>query len=473
MWNHDLGLIGLAVMGENLVLNMERRGFTVAVYNRTVGRVDEFIRGRAAGKQIKGCRSVEELVASLKPPRKVMVMVKAGPAVDQLLDQLVPLLERGDVVIDGGNSHFVDTRRRAGALEKRGLNFIGAGVSGGEAGALLGPSIMPGGSSAAWPVVQPIFQAIAASVDGAPCCDWIGPDGAGHFVKMIHNGIEYGDMQMICEAYWLMKQGLGLSDSELATIFEEWNNGELNSYLVEITSHILRRREGTNGSPVLDVILDVAGQKGTGRWTSETSLDLGVPAPTIASAVFARFMSALKDERVAASTVLSGPTGAVDGAEGGFVDMVRGALYASKICSYAQGFQTVGRASDHYGWEIAPGKLALLWRGGCIIRARFLNKISEAYETTPTLANLMLAPHFKEEMERRQTAWRSAIAVAVKAGIAIPAFSSALAYFDSYRAARLPASLLQAQRDYFGAHTYERTDQPRGMFFHTEWLEEG
>ena len=469
MWNHDLGLIGLAVMGENLVLNMAGRGFRVAVYNRTLARVDEFVRGRGAGGNIKGCRSVEELVASLRRPRKVMAMVKAGQPVDELFEQLVPLLEKGDVLIDGGNSHFQDTRRRACALEKRGLLYVGAGVSGGEAGALLGPSIMPGGSIDAWPIVQPIFQAIAARVDDAPCCNWVGPDGAGHFAKMVHNGIEYGDMQMICEAYWLLSQGLGLSDEELAEVFADWNRGELNSYLVEITSHILRRRDEASGRPILDVVLDVAGQKGTGKWTIEASLDLGVAAPTIASAIFARFVSALKDERVAASRVLAGPAGRHRGNPKHFCNMVRDALYASKICSYAQGFQLIATASARYGWDIDVGSLALIWRGGCIIRAHFLNKLSEAFGSTSGLANLLLAPYFRDEVEKRQEAWRGAVIDAVATGVAVPAFSSALAYFDSYRAQRLPANLLQAQRDYFGAHTYERVDRPRGEFFHTDW----
>ncbi|MBN1294174.1 MAG: decarboxylating NADP(+)-dependent phosphogluconate dehydrogenase [Candidatus Latescibacteria bacterium] len=467
----DIGLIGLAVMGENLVLNMESRGYSVAVFNRTVSKVDDFINGGAKGKNIKGCHSVEELVASLKSPRKVMLMVKAGKPVDDFIELVLPHLDKGDIIIDGGNSHFPDTIRRTKYIESKGLLYIGTGVSGGEEGALKGPSIMPGGSHAAWSHVKPIFQAIAAKVaDGTPCCEWVGNNGAGHYVKMCHNGIEYGDMQMICEAYLLMKEMLGMKPAEMHQVFAEWNKGELDSYLIEITRDILGKTDPETGKPMVDIILDTAGQKGTGKWTSQSALDLGIPAQTIAEAVFARTMSAIKEERVAASKVLTGPKPSYSGDKKELIEMIRKALYASKICSYAQGYQLMRAAAVEYGWKLDFGNIALLWRGGCIIRAQFLGKIKEAFDKKPDLPNLLLDPYFKNVIDQNQQAWRKVIALAVENGISIPAFSSALAYYDGYRNERLPANLLQAQRDYFGAHTYERTDKPRGEFFHTEWL---
>ncbi len=469
----DIGLIGLAVMGENLVLNMAGRGYSVAVYNRTVSKVDEFAAGRADGKSVTGCRSVEQLVGTLKKPRKVMMMVKAGRPVDDLIEQLLPFLDDGDVVIDGGNSHFSDSERRSSYLKEKGLLYIGTGVSGGEEGALNGPSIMPGGAAEAWPLVKPIFQSIAAvAPDGSPCCEWVGNGGAGHFVKMVHNGIEYGDMQMICEAYALMDRVLGLSPKEMGEIFGRWNDAELNSYLIEITRDIMGVEDPETGKPLLDVILDTAGQKGTGRWTSQAALDLGVPAQTIAEAVFARTLSALKEERVAAAEKLGDSGTRVADDRSGFVANIRQALYASKICSYAQGFQLMRAASEQYGWDLKFGEIALMWRAGCIIRARFLDVIKEAFDATPDLANLLLAPYFVGAVEENQYGWRRVVARAVSMGVPVPAFSSALAYYDGYRSARLPANLLQAQRDYFGAHTYERVDKPRGEFFHTDWLAE-
>ena len=469
----DIGLIGLAVMGENLILNMERNGFAVAVYNRTVSKVDQFINGRAKGKNIVGCHSIDELVANLKKPAKVMLMVKAGQAVDDFIELLLPHLEPGDIIIDGGNSHFPDTIRRTRSLESKGYLFIGTGVSGGEEGALWGPSVMPGGSAQAWPHVKPIFQAIAAKVaDGSPCCEWVGGDGAGHFVKMVHNGIEYGDMQMISEAYWLLKKA-GLSQRELTQVFTKWNKGELDSYLIQITAEIMAKKDEDTNKYMLDVILDAAGQKGTGKWTSIAALDLGVPAQTVAEAVFARAMSAIKEERVAAAQVLKGPQTRFSGDKKTFIEMVRRALYASKICSYAQGFQLMAAAAAEYKWELHYGQIALMWREGCIIRAQFLGKIKEAFDRNPQLQNLLMDPYFKKIIESNQAAWRTVIAKAVKMGIPIPAFSSALAYFDGYRSERLPANLLQAQRDYFGAHTYERVDQPRGKWFHTNWTGRG
>ncbi len=471
----DIGLVGLAVMGENLVLNMESKGFSVAVFNRTVTRVDEFISGRGKGKNIVGCHSVEELVAKLKRPRKVMLMVKAGAPVDAFIDQVMPHLEQGDIIIDGGNSHFPDTIRRTKMLEEKGLLYIGTGVSGGEEGALLGPSIMPGGSSAAWPAVKPIFQAISAKVeDGSPCCEWVGDDGAGHYVKMVHNGIEYGDMQMICEAYNLMKNILGMSAAEMHEVFTDWNKGELDSYLIEITRDILSTIDPETGKPVVDVILDTAGQKGTGKWTSTSALDLGAPAPTIAEAVFARCLSAIKEERVAASKVLSGPEKSSCSGEcdrQAFIEDIRKALYASKVCSYAQGYQLLKLAAADYGWSLNYGEIALMWRGGCIIRARFLGDIKAAFDKNPQLSNLLLDDFFKQIIDDCQTSWRKVVAAAAMNGVPVPAFSSALAYYDSLRSEVLPANLLQAQRDYFGAHTYERVDQPRGKFFHTTWTE--
>ncbi len=474
MAKQNIGLIGLAVMGENLVLNMEDHGFSVAVFNRTTNKVDDFINTRAKGKNIKGCHSIEELMDSLEKPRKVMLMVKAGKPVDDFIELLIPHLDRGDIVIDGGNSQFVDSIRRTNYLQEKGFLFIGTGVSGGEEGALKGPSIMPGGSPDAWPHVKPIFQAIAAKVDdGSPCCEWVGSDGAGHFVKMVHNGIEYGDMQMICEAYALMEKGLGMSADEMHDVFAEWNQGELDSYLIEITRDIMAKKEDATGRSMIDVILDTAGQKGTGKWTSQEALDLGIPAMTIAEAVFARTMSAIKAERVAASKELSGPAALFEGHRAEVVEMIRQALYASKICSYAQGFQLMRAAAQEHNWKLNFGEIALMWRGGCIIRAQFLGKIKEAFDKEPHLANLLLSPYFKQAIEKNQDAWRQVIVMAVRAGIPVPAFSSALAYYDGYRSERLPANLLQAQRDYFGAHTYERVDKPRGEFFHTNWTGRG
>jgi 6-phosphogluconate dehydrogenase len=469
-----IGLVGLAVMGENLILNMESKGFTVACYNRTVSKVEDFVAGRARGKEIVGAHSVEELVEVLARPRRVMLMVKAGKPVDDFIEQLLPHLDEGDIIIDGGNSFFGDTIRRTRYVEEKGLLYIGTGVSGGEEGALHGPSIMPGGSPEAWPHVKPIFQAIAAKVaDGTPCCDWVGRDGAGHYVKMVHNGIEYGDMQMIAESYFLMKHLLGMTPAEMHEVFEEWNEGELNSYLIEISGEILAHVDDETGQPMVDVILDTAGQKGTGKWTSQSALDMGTPAPTVAEAVFARFMSAIKEERVAASKELEGPVPAYEGDRAAMIEEIRQALYASKICSYAQGFQLMRAAAGEYGWDLDFGGIALLWREGCIIRAQFLERIKEAYDEDPGLANLLLAGYFRQAIDRSQGAWRRVVAVAVENGIPVPAFSSALAYYDGYRNARLPANILQAQRDYFGAHKYERVDKPRGEFFHTDWTGQG
>ena len=469
----DIGLIGLAVMGENLVLNMERNGFTVAVFNRHTEKVDNFVNGRGKGKNFIGCHSIEELCANLAAPRKIMLMVKAGKAVDELTAQLLPYLDKGDIIIDGGNSFFPDTIRRTKELAEKGIRFIGTGVSGGEEGALKGPSIMPGGNPEAWEYIKPIFQAISAKVaGGVPCCQWVGDNGAGHYVKMVHNGIEYGDMQMICEAYWIMKQVLGLSAEELHEVFAEWNKGELNSYLIEITSEIFTKKDPETGKPVVDIILDAAGQKGTGKWTSQSALDLGAPAPTVAEAVFARCLSAIKDERVAASKVIgSAAPAAFGGDKKMFIEMVRKALYASKICSYAQGFQLMRLAAKEYNWNLQYGEIALLWRGGCIIRATFLEKIKEAFDKNPALDNLLLDEFFRGAIDKCLTAWRQVVAQAVLTGVPVPAFSSALCYYDSYRSACLPANLLQAQRDYFGAHTYQRVDKPRGEIFHTEWTE--
>ena len=470
----DIGIVGLAVMGENLILNMASKGFTVACYNRTTSKVDDFVRSRAAGKSIIGTHSLEEFCDSLAPPRKAMLLVKAGAAVDAVIEQILPYLEPGDILIDGGNSHFPDTIRRTRALAEKGIRYIGTGVSGGEEGALRGPSMMPGGNPKAWPHVKEIFQSVAAKVaDGTPCCDWVGSDGAGHYVKMVHNGIEYGDMQMICEAYFLMKHVLGMNPPEMHEVFRDWNEGELDSYLIEITRDILAKADDETGQPLVDVILDTAGQKGTGKWTSQSALDLGAPAPTIAEAVFARCLSAIKEDRVAASAELSGPEPVFDGDRTEFIEDVRRALYASKVCSYAQGFQLLRTAAAEYGWDLDYGRIALMWRGGCIIRARFLGNIHDAFATDPNLPNLLLAPFFKNIIETCQPAWRRVVTTAVQGGIPIPAFSSALAYYDSYRNARLPANLLQAQRDYFGAHTYERIDKPRGEFSHTDWTGHG
>lgn len=474
MSEQDIGLIGLAVMGENLILNMESHGYSVAVYNRTVKKVDDFINGRAKGKNIKGYHTLEEFIQGLKKPRKVVLMVKAGKPVDEFIEHVIPLLDKGDIIIDGGNSHFPDTIRRTKYLEEKGLLYIGTGVSGGEEGALKGPSIMPGGSPAAWQHVDSIFKDIAAKVeDGSPCCEWVGSDGAGHFVKMVHNGIEYGDMQMIAEAYWIMKNALGMTTDEMQGVFTEWNKGELDSYLIEITSEIMGKKDDETGKPMLEVILDTAGQKGTGRWTSFEALNLGVPAPTVVEAVLARAMSAIKEERVAASKKLHGPQEQFSGDKKDFIEMIRQALFASKICSYAQGFQLMRVAAEEYQWDLKFGEIALMWRGGCIIRAQFLSKIKAAFDNNPKLENLLLDDYFKSVIESHQKAWRKVIATAVEMGIPVPAFSSALAYYDGYRSERVPANLLQAQRDYFGAHTYERVDKPRGQYFHTNWTGRG
>jgi 6-phosphogluconate dehydrogenase len=470
----DIGLIGLAVMGENLVLNMESHGFTLAVFNRTVARVEDFLAGRARGKRIIGCRSVKELVAALKHPRKVMMMVKAGPAVDQVIAEVAPLLQPGDILIDGGNTHYPDTTRRQLALKERGLSYIGTGVSGGEEGALLGPSIMPGGDAAAWPHVKPIFQAIAAKApDGSPCCDWVGAEGAGHYVKMVHNGIEYGDMQLIGEAYHLLSRLAGLEADGLHEVFGRWNKGKLDSYLIEITRDIFGYRDPESGKPLVDLILDAAGQKGTGKWMVGSATDLGVPLTLITEAVFARCLSAPKDERVAAAEVLHGPQPRMTENTDAFIQDVEMALYASKIISYAQGFALMNAMSHESGWTINNGAVALMWRGGCIIRSVFLGKIKEAFDRNPSLRNLLVDPYFAGEIERAQAGWRRAVGAGIVGGIPLPAISAALAYYDGYRSARLPANLLQAQRDYFGAHTYERVDRPRGQFFHTNWTGRG
>jgi 6-phosphogluconate dehydrogenase len=468
----DIGLVGLAVMGENLILNMESHGFTVAVYNRTVEKVDNFINGRGKGKNVIGAHSIEELIANLKSPRKVMLMIKAGKPVDDFIELLIPHLDKGDIVIDGGNSHYPDTTRRTEYLESKGLLYIGTGVSGGEEGALKGPSIMPGGSPAAWQHVKPIFQSIAAKVeDGTPCCDWVGEKGAGHFVKMVHNGIEYGDMQLICEAYQIMKDLLGLSYDEMYNVFKEWNEGELDSYLIEITRDILNFRE--NGEPLVEKILDTAGQKGTGKWTAIASLDFGAPLTLIGEAVYGRTLSALKDDRVEASKVLSGPKPKFEGDKKQFIEDLRKALYASKMVSYAQGYILMRYAAKEFDWNLNYGGIALMWRGGCIIRSVFLGKIKEAFDKNPDLTNLLLDPFFKGKIESSQESWRKVVSAAVTNGIWIPALSTALNYFDGCRNSRLPANLLQAQRDYFGAHTYERVDKPRGEFFHTNWTGHG
>ncbi len=469
----DIGLVGLAVMGENLILNMESRGFTVACFNRTTSKVDDFVNGRAKGKKIVGTHSLEQLVGALKRPRKIMMMVKAGKAVDDLIAQLLPLLEAGDILIDGGNTHYPDTMRRAAMVESKGLLYVGTGVSGGEEGALTGPSIMPGGSPAAWPHVKPIFQAIAAKTDdGTPCCDWVGENGAGHFVKMVHNGIEYGDMQLICEAYDLLRRLVGMSADEMHGVFAEWNKGELDSYLVEITRDILGYKE-PDGTPLVDRILDTAGQKGTGKWTGVEALELGIPLTLIGEAVFSRCLSAIKEERVAASSVLSGPTPSFEGDKKAFVEDIRQALFASKIVSYAQGYTLMRAAAAERGWNLNYGGVALMWRGGCIIRSAFLGDIKKAFDKNPALGNLLLDPFFRDKVVASQASWRRVVAAAAVNGVPVPAFMTALAYFDGYRAARLPANLLQAQRDYFGAHTYERVDKPRGQFFHTNWTGRG
>jgi 6-phosphogluconate dehydrogenase len=469
----DIGLIGLAVMGENLILNMESKGFTVACFNRTVSKVDNFINGRAKGKNIIGCHSIEELAANLKKPRKVMLMVKAGKPVDDFIELILPHLEDGDIIIDGGNSHFPDTTRRTQYVESKGKLYIGTGVSGGEEGALRGPSIMPGGSPPAWEHVKPIFQAICAkTADGEPCCDWVGENGAGHFVKMVHNGIEYGDMQMICETYQMMKEGLGMTNAEMHEVFAEWNKGELDSYLIEITRDILAYKD-EEGNEVIDLILDTAGQKGTGKWTAIAALDFGQPLTLIGEAVFARCLSALKEKRVAASKKLKGPKRRFRGDKKAFINDLRQALYASKIISYAQGYQLMQAAAAEYNWNLNYGGIALMWRGGCIIRSAFLGKIKEAFTKKPGLDNLLLDKFFKDAVRKAQTSWRRVVTTALKMGIPMPATTAALAFYDGYRHERLPANLLQAQRDYFGAHTYERVDKPRGEFFHTNWTGRG
>ena len=468
----DIGLIGLAVMGENLVMNMESKGFTVAVFNRTTSKVTAFIEGRAAGKNIIGCMSIEELAANLKRPRKVMMMVKAGAAVDSMIEQLLGVLEPGDIIIDGGNSHFPDTARRTEYVESKGLYYIGTGVSGGEEGALKGPSLMPGGSPAAWEHVKPIFQSICAHVNGDPCCDWVGEGGAGHFVKMVHNGIEYGDMQLICEAYQIMRDYLGMTPDEMHEVFKKWNEGVLDSYLIEITTDILSKKD-EDGSPLVDKILDTAGQKGTGKWTAIAALDEGMPLTLIGEAVFARCLSAIKEARVEASKVLKGPDKKFEGDREAFIENIRKALYAAKIISYAQGYALMRAAAKTYGWNLNYGGIALMWRGGCIIRSVFLGKIKEAFDKDPALENLLLDDYFTNEIASCTDGWRNVCASACLAGIPVPAMTSALNYFDGIRTARMSANLLQAQRDYFGAHTYERVDKPRGEFFHTDWTGHG
>ena len=471
----DIGLIGLAVMGQNLVLNMADHGFTVAAYNRTTSRVDEFLAGPARGKSIVGCHSLAEFVRILKKPRIVMFMVKAGDPVKQTVEQLAPLMEPGDIIIDGGNSYFLDTEEQIRKLQPQGILYMGTGISGGEEGARYGPSIMPGGTREAWPQVKPILQAIAAKVGpnkDIPCCDWVGPGGAGHYVKMVHNGIEYGDMQLICESYSLLKDGLGLNNDKLYDVFAEWNRGELDSYLIEITRDIFSVTDEKTGAPLVDMILDKAGQKGTGKWTSQLALDLGVPTTLITEAVFARSLSALKENRVQASKVLAGPHNAVREFREKvipeeFINVVRQALFAAKICSYAQGFFQLQAAASAYGWELDFGRIAMLWRGGCIFRAVFLEDIKRAYDRNPGIENLLLDKYFSEKVIANQKAWRKVVSTAAELGIPIPAMSAALNYYDSYRAERLPHNLLQAQRDYFGSHTYERVDQ-KGSF-HTDW----
>lgn len=470
----DIGLIGLAVMGENLVLNMESKGFTVAVYNRTAEKVDAFLQGRGAGKRILGAHSPQELASMLKRPRKVMLMVRAGTAVDETIAQILPYLEPGDIIIDGGNSHYQDTIRRVAEIEAKGLLYIGTGVSGGEEGALHGPSIMPGGSSAAWLHVKPIFQAIAAKVeDGSPCCDWIGPGGSGHFVKMVHNGIEYGDMQLIAEAYHIMRDRLGMTPEAMADVFDAWNQGDLDSYLISITRDILRFKD-EDGQPLINRILDAAGQKGTGKWTGITALDMSVPVTLIVEAVFARCLSAGRDERLKATAMLgTPPISRFEGDIGRYLADLGKALYAAKIVSYAQGFMLLREAASVYGWNLDFGSIALMWRGGCIIRSRFLGRIKDAYAAEPSLENLLFAPFFASQMKEHEASWRAVVTDALSAGIPVPALSSALAWYDGLRTERLPANLIQAQRDYFGAHTYERTDKPRGTFFHTNWTGHG
>ncbi len=467
----DIGLIGLAVMGQNLVMNMNDHGFKVAVFNRTVSKVDEFMEGPAKGSQVIPTHSIEEFVGKLKRPRRAMLMVKAGEPVDEFIELLLPHLEKGDIIIDGGNSHYIDTNRRVRDLKSKGIIFIGTGISGGEEGARHGPSIMPGGNPDGWPHVKQIFQSIAAKVDGEPCCDWVGDEGAGHYVKMVHNGIEYGDMQLIAEAYDLLMRGLSLKGKELGQIFSHWNEGELDSYLIEITAAIFDHEE--NGGLLLDKILDCAGQKGTGKWAGVSALDLGVPLTLIAEAVFARCLSSLKEERVEASQILTGPKPSYAGNKEEFIEFVRQALYASKIISYAQGFMLMRDAAKEFKWNINFGGVALMWRGGCIIRSKFLGKIKEAFVKNPHLKNLLLDDFFKGEIQKCQQGWRKVVGAGAEMGIPTPTFCTALSFYDGYRTARLPANLIQAQRDFFGAHTYERVDQPRGKFFHTNWTGTG
>jgi 6-phosphogluconate dehydrogenase len=469
----DIGLIGLAVMGQNLVMNMNDHGFTVAVFNRTTSKVDEFMSGPAKGSKVIGTHSLQEFFSKLKRPRKVMLMVKAGEAVDQFIDMCLPFMEKGDIIIDGGNSHYPDSNRRTDMLREKGMIFIGAGISGGEEGARHGPSIMPGGNKDGWKHVKPIFQSICAKADnGEPCCDWVGEQGSGHYVKMVHNGIEYGDMQLICEAYNMMKTGLGLSAREMHDVFKEWNTKELDSYLIEITSHIFSC-DDSDGQPLVEKILDVAGQKGTGKWTAINSFDLGMPLTLISESVYARCLSSLKEERVRASRVLKGPEPKITGNKQDYINAIRNALYASKIISYAQGFMLMREASKEFKWDLNFGAIAMMWRGGCIIRSRFLGNIKQAYDKNPQLENLLLDDFFIKEISNAQNGWRKAVSKAAECGIPVPCFSTALSFFDGYRTARLPANLLQAQRDFFGAHTYERVDRPRGEFFHTNWTGRG
>ncbi|MCL1692396.1 MAG: decarboxylating NADP(+)-dependent phosphogluconate dehydrogenase [Actinomycetia bacterium] len=467
----DIGLIGLAVMGRNLVLNMADHGFTVSVYNRSPERTKEFLSGDASEASVIGTRSLEDLVDTLKRPRVVMLMIKAGQPVDDQIDALVPLLERGDIVVDGGNSRFTDTEQRTARLAEFGIRFIGMGVSGGEEGARYGPSIMPGGNIAAWPIVESIFRSIAADADGEPCCEWVGPGGAGHYVKMVHNGIEYGDMQVIAEAYDVMRRGLGLTPAEMRPIFARWNEGRLDSFLIDITRDIMGTVDA-DGTPLLDRVLDAAGQKGTGKWTVVASMDQAMPTTLVSEAVYARIVSALLDERAAAAEVLTGPDGSIQDAPDGVIADLEDALYASKIVSYAQGFMLFEAASDEYGWNLDPGTIASLWRAGCIIRSRFLGDITAAYRSNPDLSNLLVEGFFRDAVTAAEPGWRRTVARAVAAGIPVPAYSSALAFYDAYRSERLPANLIQAQRDSFGAHTYERTDEPRGRFFHSDWTQQ-
>ncbi len=470
----DIAVIGLAVMGRNLILNMSDHGFTVVAFNRTTSKVDDFLAGDAQEKEnIIGAHSVEEMISLLKKPRKIMLMVKAGKVVDKFIETLLPHLADGDVIIDGGNSHFPDTVRRTQYCVQKGVLFVGSGVSGGEEGARNGPSLMPGGNEKAWPLIKDIFQSISAKTgDGVPCCDWVGSDGAGHYVKMVHNGIEYGDMQLICEAYNLLKTGLGINADEMHQVFSDWNSGELESYLIEITSKILAVKDD-DGLPLIDKILDTAGQKGTGKWTSINSLDLGIPVTLISEAVYSRALSALKEERKHASASLRGPDTQFTGDKKTLIEDVRKALYASKIISYTQGFMLMRGAAQEYGWQLNYGDIALMWRGGCIIRSAFLKKIKEAFVKNPELENLLLDSYFKEAIDACQPSWRRVIATAVEIGVPVPAFATSLTFYDGYRSERLPANLLQAQRDYFGAHTYERVDKPRGEFFHTNWTGRG